>query len=57
MAEINHDDAITHPVAPRLHGKDGDPKPHIGPSIDDYRKAHEATVGEGSDAWWAQVSF
>jgi hypothetical protein len=53
MAE--HQTPPTHPIAPRLKGLNGDPKPYIGPTIDDYKKAHAATVGEGSDAWWAKV--
>lgn len=42
-----------HPVAPRL--KSGPKKPHVGPHIDDYRKAHKETVGHESDNWWAKV--
>jgi len=42
-----------HPIAPRL--KSGPKTPHIGPHIDDYRRAHKETVGHESDSWWAKV--
>lgn len=51
MAE--HDEDTIHDVAPRM--KEGHKKPHIGPDIHAYRKHHSATVGEGSDAFWAKV--
>ena len=56
MSDQPQEEPKTYPVPIRLQAKDGDPKPHIGPSIDDYKKAHAETVGEGSDAWWAEVS-
>ncbi|KAH9028585.1 acetate--CoA ligase [Lactarius pseudohatsudake] len=43
-----------HPVAPRL--KNGPKKPHIGPSINEYRAAHAQTIGPNSDEWWAKVA-
>lgn len=43
-----------HPVAPRMTNRGK--KPHIGPHIDDYHKAHKETIGHESDAWWAKVS-
>ncbi|KAH9021648.1 acetate--CoA ligase [Lactarius hengduanensis] len=43
-----------HPVAPRL--KNGSKKPHIGPSINEYRAAHAQTIGPNSDEWWAKVA-
>ncbi|KAF8310423.1 acetate--CoA ligase [Clavulina sp. PMI_390] len=45
----------TFPVAPRLTQKDR-ATPHVGPGIADYRKAHAATIGEGSDEWWAKAA-
>ncbi|EJD42104.1 acetate--CoA ligase [Auricularia subglabra TFB-10046 SS5] len=51
-----HEQIPVHPVAPRMKGTDGRPKPHIGPGIEDYKKAHSVTVGPGSDAWWAQTA-
>jgi len=42
-----------HPVAPRL--KDGPKKPHVGPSIDDYKALHAQSVGPGSDEYWTKV--
>ncbi|KZS88023.1 acetate--CoA ligase [Sistotremastrum niveocremeum HHB9708] len=45
-----------HPVAPRLQGTDGRPKPHIGPTRADYDKAYAATTGAHSDAFWRQAA-
>jgi hypothetical protein len=42
-----------HPVAPRL--KDGPKKPHVGPSIDDYKTLHAQSIGPGSDEYWTKV--
>jgi acetyl-CoA synthetase len=60
MSDTPHPEAvITHPVAPRLSGKAGKAghkEPHVGPNLAAYRAAHAETVGEGSDAWWAEVS-
>lgn len=44
------------PVAPRLTQPDR-PTPYVGPGVGDYRAAHAATVGDGSDEWWAKVRF
>lgn len=41
------------PVAPRVAA--GPKTPHVGPDIHAYNEAHAATVGEGSDEWWAKV--
>ncbi|KAF8480269.1 acetate--CoA ligase [Russula ochroleuca] len=43
-----------HPVAPRL--KDGPKKPHVGPSIDDYKALHAQSIGPGSDEYWSKVA-
>lgn len=50
----HHEYVPPQPIAPRLQAH---PKPHIGPGIDDYRRAHAVTVGPGSDAWWAQTAM
>ncbi|KZW00998.1 acetate--CoA ligase [Exidia glandulosa HHB12029] len=39
-----------------MTGADGRPKPHVGPAVDDYKKAHAVTIGPGSDQWWAQTA-
>lgn len=52
MSEFDH--APVHPVAPRL--RNGHKKPHVGPSIHDYKHHHSQTVGEHSDQWWDKVS-
>lgn len=44
-----------HPIAPRVKGTDGRPKPHVGPSKSDYEQHHAKTVGPQSDEWWAKV--
>ncbi|KAI0252865.1 acetate--CoA ligase [Lactifluus subvellereus] len=43
-----------HPVAPRL--KYGPKRPHVGPTINEYRALHARTVGPGSDEWWAKTA-
>lgn len=43
-----------HPVAPRL--KDGPKKPHVGPTIDDYKALHAQSIGPGSDEYWTKAS-
>ncbi|KAF8586892.1 acetate--CoA ligase [Ramaria rubella] len=55
MAE-EHNIAPSHPIAPRVKGTDGRPKPHIGPSRKEYEQHHASTVGPHSDAWWAKVA-
>ncbi len=47
------DSAPIHPVAPRL--KNGPLKPHVGPTISEYKAAHAQTVGPNSDEWWAKA--
>lgn len=54
MAEDHHQ-VPTHPVAPRVKGTDGRPKPHIGPNKQEYDQHHAMTIGEHSDVWWAKV--
>ncbi|KAJ7758195.1 hypothetical protein DFH07DRAFT_818989 [Mycena maculata] len=47
----------TYPVAPRLvpgHADHPTGTPHVSPDIAAYKAAHALTVGEGSDAWWAE---
>ena len=46
-----------HPIAPRVKGTDGRPKPHIGPSRADYEQHHAKTIGPHSDEWWAKVGL
>ncbi|TDL27840.1 acetate--CoA ligase [Rickenella mellea] len=53
MAEA-HVEAPIHPVAPRV--KNGPKKPHVGPTIDDYKKHHASTVGDNSDEFWAKAA-
>ena len=43
-----------HPVAPRL--KNGPKKPHVGPTIGDYKTLHAQTIGPGSDEYWTKAS-
>ena len=43
-----------HPVAPRL--KNGPKKPHVGPSIEDYKALHAQSIGPGSDEYWSKAS-
>ncbi|GJJ14651.1 acetyl-CoA synthetase [Clathrus columnatus] len=45
-----------HPIAPRVKGTGGRPKPHIGPSKKEYHDLHTETVGAHSDAWWAKIA-
>jgi hypothetical protein len=54
LPEVDHT-VPTIPVAPRMKGTDGRPKPHIGPTIDDYKKIWSKTVGTGSDEFWRKV--
>lgn len=54
MSNEMDDVAVLHPIAPRLTQA---PKPHIGPTLNDYQAAHAATVGDNVKAWWAKVSF
>jgi acetyl-CoA synthetase len=45
----------THPIAPRLKG--GPKKPHVGPTIGDYKSLHAQTIGPGSDEYWTKASL
>ena len=45
------------PPPPRLQGKDGRPKPHVGPDYKAYLAEYEQTVGDGSDAWWRKTAL
>ena len=42
-----------HPVAPRL--KNGPKKPHVGPTLDNYKALHAQSIGPGSDEYWSKV--
>ncbi|KAG8851654.1 acetyl-CoA synthetase [Tulasnella sp. 330] len=57
--KINPDaeeDFRTYPVAPRMQGKDGRPKPYVGPGLEDYKKLHATTIGDNSDEFWANAA-
>jgi acetyl-CoA synthetase len=56
MAEHEHENVPALPVASRMKGTDGRPKPHVGPGIGDYQKLHSTTVGQNSDEFWRKVS-
>jgi acetyl-CoA synthetase len=56
MAEYEHENVAARPVASRMKGTDGRPKPHLGPGLEDYEKLHGKTVGQDSDEYWRQVS-
>ncbi|KAJ7761786.1 hypothetical protein B0H16DRAFT_1719430 [Mycena metata] len=51
MSDSPAEEIVTHPVAPRL--ANGTHKPHVGPDVAAYQKAHAETIGESSDEWWA----
>ena len=53
MAE-HHEPVPKHPIAPKV--RQGGVTPHIGPSIEDYKKVHAQTIGAQSDEWWGTVS-
>ncbi len=55
MAEHEHENVPSIPVAPRMKGTDGRPKPHVGPGFEDYQKLHGMTVGQSSDEFWRKV--
>ncbi|EIW68093.1 hypothetical protein TREMEDRAFT_45054 [Tremella mesenterica DSM 1558] len=42
------------PPPPRLQGKEGRPKPHIGPDYKAYLAEYEKTIGPNSDDWWRE---
>ncbi|KAG9021760.1 acetyl-CoA synthetase [Tulasnella sp. JGI-2019a] len=50
------EDFRTYPVAARMLGKDGRPKPYVGPGVEDYKKLHATTVGDASDEFWANAA-
>lgn len=50
------EDFRTYPVAARMLGNDGRPKPYVGPGLEDYKKLHATTIGDHSDEFWASVS-
>lgn len=54
MADVDHNVPAI-PIASRMKGQGGHPKPHIGPGIDDYQKVWAKTVGNGSDDFWRKV--
>lgn len=41
---------------PRLQGKEGRPKPHIGPDYKAYLDEYAKTVGPNSDEWWREAA-
>lgn len=41
---------------PRLQGKEGRPKPHIGPDYKSYLDEYAKTVGPNSDEWWREAA-
>lgn len=54
MAEVDHHVPAI-PIASRMKGEGGHPKPHIGPAIENYKNVWEKTVGHGSDEFWRKV--
>ncbi|KAG8835825.1 acetyl-CoA synthetase [Serendipita sp. 399] len=56
MHDYEHESVPALPIAARMAGAADRPKPHIGPGIDDYRKAHSATVGKNADAFWGKAA-
>ena len=42
------------PPPPRLQGKEGRPKPHVGPDYSAYLAEYRKSVGPDSDAWWVE---
>ena len=44
------------PPPSRLKGKDGRPKPHIGPDYRAYLDEYAKTVGPNSDEWWRKTA-
>jgi hypothetical protein len=54
LADIDHEVPAL-PIASRMKGQDGRPKPHIGPTVDDYKKVWGKTVGKDSDDFWRKV--
>ena len=57
MEDVVHEEPPVHPVALRLNGTGGRPTPHVGPTIEHYRKHHATTIGDGSDEFWGNVSL
>lgn len=56
MAEYAHEHVSAIPVASRMKGTDGRPKPHVGPDLEDYQKLHGMTVGQNSDEFWRKAA-
>ncbi|KAG8768771.1 acetyl-CoA synthetase [Serendipita sp. 405] len=56
MHDYEHESVPPLPIASRMAGAADRPKPHIGPGIEDYRKAHGVTVGKDSDAFWRKAA-
>jgi hypothetical protein len=55
MAEYEHENVPALPIASRMRGTDGRPKPHVGPSKEEYDKLHALTIGSNSDEFWRKV--
>lgn len=63
MATVEHveqqgDHVEAFPIAARTNGSHPDyPKPHVGPTLEDYKQFHTSTIGgkQGSDDWWRKV--
>ena len=54
MAEHEHENVPALPIAARMRDP-ARPKPHIGPTMADYKKVHAHTVGNNSDDFWGKV--
>ena len=54
MAEHEHENVPALPIAARMRDP-ARPKPHIGPTMADYKKVHAHTVGNNSDDFWRKV--
>ena len=56
MTDVDHEVPAI-PIASRMKGEGGRPKPHVGPTIDDYKTLWGKTVGQHSDDFWRKVGF
>jgi hypothetical protein len=56
MTDVDHEVPAL-PIASRMKGEGGRPKPHIGPTIDDYKTLWGKTVGQSSDDFWRKVGL
>jgi acetyl-CoA synthetase len=54
MAEHENENVPALPIAARMRDSTR-PKPHVGPAMKDYQKAHALTVGKDSDDFWRKV--